>query len=497
MEGTMSTLSTLLLLAALAAPDDAVLVEFSSSQCGACRLMEPTVARLASAGYPVQKINLDQQPQYGQQFKIQGVPTYVMIVKGRETDRLVGAASYDKLVQLFGGVGPAPGASPRGDETLVRGQSPQPEFPALLSPTPTNASPATQPAAQTSYQVAADAGTSNAAMERAMAATVRLKVEDATGIGCGTGTIIDVHESEALIVTCGHLFRASQGKGKIMVELFAPGATGPLEGQLLTYDLDRDIALLSVRPGIAITPAQVGPEGYSVRPRDAVFSIGCDKGADPTVRPSQLTAVNKFQGPPNFTVAGQPVDGRSGGGLFSAEGYLIGICNAADPQDDEGLYAALGSIHWQLDQMQLSEIHRRAAKTQLAPAAAASPTFERSSAALSPASVPSQPPRFDVATHAADVPNMPAQMPGVGTVAGLAAGLSATGDDDTEIIVIVRSRRNAQTPSQVYTLDGVPPELLAQLAAASRPHVAPLVPRSASAAQYLGEPAVVRGQSGE
>lgn len=496
----MSALSTLLLLAALAAPNDAVLVEFSSSQCGACRLMEPTVARLVNAGYPVQKINLDQQPQYGQQFKIQGVPTYVMIVKGHETERLVGAASYDKLVQLFGGTAPTPtpvAARPE-DATLVRGQSPQPELPAAA-----NARPTAYPASQTSYQVAADATASNAAMQRAMAATVRLKVEDATGIGCGTGTIIDVHESEALIVTCGHLFRTSQGKGKITVELFAPGATGPLEGQLLTYDLDRDIALLSVRPGMAIEAAQVAPEGFSVRPRDAVFSIGCDKGADPTVRPSQLRAVNKFQGPPNFTVAGQPVDGRSGGGLFSAEGYLIGICNAADPQDDEGLYAALGSIHWQLDQMQLSEIHRRAAKTPLAAAPAAMPTAAPAFAtptlaAQAPSSLASEPSRFDSTARSGDVPHMPARMPGAAPGArSLAAQSPGVGDDDTEIIVIVRSRRNAETPSQVYTLDDVPAELLAQLAAASRPHVAPLMPRSTSAAQFLGEPAVVRGQSSE
>ena len=56
-----------------------------------------------------------------------------------------------------------------------------------------------------------------------------------------------------------------------------------------------------------------------------VFTIGCDKGADASVRSSQITAVNKYRGKPNFCAAGAPVDGRSGGGLFTADGLLIGI----------------------------------------------------------------------------------------------------------------------------------------------------------------------------
>ena len=69
----------------------------------------------------------------------------------------------------------------------------------------------------------------------------------------------------------------------------------------------------------------------------------------PTARHSQITSLDKFAGPPNIQVAGQPVEGRSGGGLFSADGYVIGVCNAADPSDREGLFAALGSIYAELD----------------------------------------------------------------------------------------------------------------------------------------------------
>ena len=46
-----------------------------------------------------------------------------------------------------------------------------------------------------------------------LAATVRLRVEDAQGRSFGTGTIIDARSGEALVITCGHLFRESKGKG--------------------------------------------------------------------------------------------------------------------------------------------------------------------------------------------------------------------------------------------------------------------------------------------
>jgi hypothetical protein len=89
----------------------------------------------------------------------------------------------------------------------------------------------------------------------------------------------------------------------------------------------------------------VAPRDYRIELGAEVLNVGCNHGEDPTVRRSKITARDKYLGPPNIEVAGLPVQGRSGGGLFSPEGYVIGVCNAADPEDNEGLYAALPSIH--------------------------------------------------------------------------------------------------------------------------------------------------------
>ena len=71
------------------------------------------------------------------------------------------------------------------------------------------------------------------------AATVRLRVFDGHGYGAGTGTIIDTHGEEALVLTCGHLFRDTKGEGKIEVDLFIDGQVETVIGQLIDYEATR------------------------------------------------------------------------------------------------------------------------------------------------------------------------------------------------------------------------------------------------------------------
>jgi hypothetical protein len=198
--------------------------------------------------------------------------------------------------------------------------------------------------------------------QRALAATVRLKVEDPQGVSFGTGTIIDSMKDEALVVTCGHIFRESKGQGKIWVDLHVPGVRQPVPGQLISFDLTRDIALVSIRPGVPVTPVDVASDPRKIVEGTRVFSIGCDGGREPTLHENRILAVDKYVGSPNYTVGGAPVQGRSGGGLFTADGQLIGICNGADVQDDEGLYQGLGTIHWQLDQIGQTAIYQKNAR---------------------------------------------------------------------------------------------------------------------------------------
>jgi hypothetical protein len=156
----------------------------------------------------------------------------------------------------------------------------------------------------------------------------------------------------------------------------------------------------------------------------------------------KINAVNRYSGPPNLSVSGQPVDGRSGGGLFSAEGVLIGVCNAADPQDNEGLYAAAGTVQVELDRSGLGFVYR---------SHGASLTGE-----------PSGLPAAGLAQNRETQGTQPPEMPNLSRDQRGASSLPH--GDDSEIICIIRSRSNPQAPSQVVRLEQPSADFLVRLA---------------------------------
>jgi len=73
-----------------------LLVDFYSPTCVPCLAMHPIVESLArrrAGEVMVARINVDQNPQLAAQFMIQGVPTFLILHKGRERGRTTGAIS--------------------------------------------------------------------------------------------------------------------------------------------------------------------------------------------------------------------------------------------------------------------------------------------------------------------------------------------------------------------------------------------------------------------
>jgi hypothetical protein len=196
-----------------------------------------------------------------------------------------------------------------------------------------------------------------------VASSVRIRVDDPAGRSFGTGTIVDSRSGEALIITCGHLFRDSKGQGPVTVDLFTAGPNGArtigqISGQVISYNLDRDIGLVSIKPGHPVRVAKIAPAQLTVQRGDHVTSVGCDHGGDPTALASWVTATNRYKGAPNIESNGAPAEGRSGGGLFTTDGTLVGICFAADYEGNEGLYKSLDTIHDELDRVGLSFVYQ-------------------------------------------------------------------------------------------------------------------------------------------
>lgn len=454
------------MLALVLSGADPVLLDFYADSCGPCRQMAPVVHELEAAGYPIRKVNVVEERELVARFKISAIPCFVLLVDGREVKRVAGVLSRQELQAMLA----AAGARSRS-AAVARAQSPDDAAPAAFPAIPSDPlgspPPRELPRRQDVVPAVADhvepaSGPlrveSDAILRRLMAASVRIKIDDGGGNSVGSGTIIDAREGEALVLTCGHIFRDSKGKGPVTVDLFGPNAPQDVPGHVLSYDLESDVGLVSFRPGAPVAAARVAPANR-VTQNSAVVSIGCNHGKDPTARVSHITAINKFLGPPTFSVAGQPDQGRSGGGLFTVDGYLIGVCNAADPADNEGLYAAIDPIHKELERKGLKDMC-------LEPADPASGNV-LTAMAVEPPPMPSHmpPPGPDRASS-----GLMDTSDGLASPTGLspqeAATLAEIGrrSEGAEVICIVRSLSDPRAKSEIIVLDRASPDFVKQLA---------------------------------
>lgn len=445
---------------------DPVLLDFYADWCGPCRQMTPVVHELQAAGYSIRKVNVDHERELAARFKISAIPCFVLVVGGKEVKRVSGMQSRQELQGMLAAAG-----STRQSGTIARAQSPDEaapvSFPAIPSDPLGSPPPLEMPRPRDLVPAVADHAEpgndavrveSDAILRRLMAASVRIKIDDGGGNSVGSGTIIDAREGEALVLTCGHIFRDSKGQGPITIDLFGPNAPHDVPGHVLSYDLESDVGLVSFRPGVQVAAARVAPANR-VTQNSAVVNIGCNHGKEPTARVSHVTAINKFLGPPTFSVAGQPDQGRSGGGLFTVDGYLIGVCNAADPADNEGLYAGIDPIHKELERKGIKEMC-------LEPADPASGNV-LAAVAVEPPAMPARmpPPGPDRASS-----GLQATSDGLAPTAGLtpqeAATLAEIGrrSDGAEVICIVRSLSDPRAKSEIIVLDRASPDFVKQLA---------------------------------
>jgi hypothetical protein len=194
------------------------------------------------------------------------------------------------------------------------------------------------------------------------------------------------------------------------------------------------------------------------------------------------------------------VQGRSGGGLFAIDGTLIGVCNAADPADNEGLFAALPSIHDQLDETGLSFVYRNVYPSSGLDVAAAGPhlpnmpaempdvSFDRRDRAdavptASTGARPDAVPMPVAATAAAATTAAATSAPlasgrSEAQPATLSAGEAALIDHvrqhggKAEVICIVRPHGAADASSEVFVLKGARPDFVDHLSRAHHGHAA-------------------------
>lgn len=445
-----------ILLSVSANAQQVELLDFYLPTCGPCHAMAPTVDRLAGEGVAVKKVDGSRDVSLASHMRVSSYPTFIAVVDGKEIDRIVGGTNYGGLRSLV-------------DKAYAQANA---------------AKPKVQP---TSFESQSTSVKSSALADRLLASSARIVVDDPAGRAFGTGTIIDARQGEALLATCAHLFKDAQGNllqtdGRITLELFNSNSSRVsikerVPGRLVSYDFKADVALVSFRPDSKVEPIRVVSSPATVTEGTAVCSVGCDLGADPTVRNSQVVSLNRYLGAPNIETTGAPVQGRSGGGLFNSSGELIGICFAADEELDEGLYVGIAEIHSELDRVGLTSLY------QQVPGAPGEPALQQEQPLLANNSVPSNKmfvsqmePVASTSAHSVEATDNSWPEPVIRgqnamvseAVTSLTPVEQSTMEEvvrqaaDSEVVLMIRPKTpNGQT--EVLTLDSSSPEFVAML----------------------------------
>ncbi len=82
-----------------------VVVDFWAPWCGPCKMVAPTLEKLAQeyAGkLLIAKVNTDENPQWAMEYGVQGIPTMLFIIGGKIIHRQVGALPEPMLRTVVG-----------------------------------------------------------------------------------------------------------------------------------------------------------------------------------------------------------------------------------------------------------------------------------------------------------------------------------------------------------------------------------------------------------
>ena len=80
------------------------LIYFSANWCGPCKMVGPTLEKVSQQGIPVQKIDVDQDPELVSKYGVRNIPTILKVDNnGVVLGTLIGVNSEDTIKNFYNG----------------------------------------------------------------------------------------------------------------------------------------------------------------------------------------------------------------------------------------------------------------------------------------------------------------------------------------------------------------------------------------------------------